>query len=108
MLSQLPSNWAFVRPLLVKELPYPAAFYQPEQLRQSAKFVVDATHPSWWGLGGEAEKEEEEERRRKRVMLETGTDGWKSRKDEERKEGKEKMKKTFGEGKVCYPLTSVA
>ena len=89
-----------MRPLIAAELPFPSRFYRPEQLRQSAKFLVDATHPEWWGLGGEAEKEEEEERRRKKSMLETGADGWKARKEDERKEDKERIKKAFGESKV--------
>lgn len=89
-----------MRPLIAAELGFPGRFYVPEQLRQSSKYIVDSTHPTWWGLGGEAEKDEEDERRRRKTMLETGADGWKARKDDERKEGKERIKKAFGESKV--------
>lgn len=67
--------------------------------------MVESTQEGWWGLGGEAEKEAEDERRRKRVLLDTGSDAWKERKEEERKEGKETIKKAFGKGKVrCSKL----
>ncbi|KAL8278402.1 hypothetical protein RQP46_009092 [Phenoliferia psychrophenolica] len=106
-LYSLPLNWGFVRPLIAGDLPFPTRFYRPEQLRQAAKYIVDATHPEWWGLGGEAEKEEEEERRRKKAMLETGAEGWKARKDDERKEGKERIKKAFGESKIASAAREV-
>ncbi|GAA6029444.1 hypothetical protein JCM8097_003682 [Rhodosporidiobolus ruineniae] len=99
-LYSLPQNWIFTRNLLVPSLAFPTNFYRPGQLRQAAHELVDATHPTWWGLGGEAEREEEMERKRKKALLETGTDGIKERKAEDRKEGKERMKKTFGEGKI--------
>lgn len=99
-LYSLPQNWIYVRALLAPELPFPTAFYRPNALRAAAQHTVDAAHPDWWGLGGEAEREAEEERRRKKALLETGIEGVKERKEGERREGKERMKKTFGEGKV--------
>ncbi|KAK4697531.1 sorting and assembly machinery component 37, partial [Phenoliferia sp. Uapishka_3] len=106
-LYSLPTNWTFIRPLVASALPFPSKLYRPEQLRQSSKYIVDATHPDWWGLGGEAEKEEEEERRRRKAMLETGAEGWKERKDEERKEGKQRIKKAFGETKIACEAREV-
>ncbi|BGP13679.1 hypothetical protein JCM10213v2_001614 [Rhodosporidiobolus nylandii] len=106
-LYSLPQNWHFVRALLVPSFPFPTNFYRPGQLRQAAHDLVDATHPLWWGLGGEAEKEEELQRRRKRALLETGIEGMKERKSEDRKEGKERVKKTFGEGKLVAAAREV-
>ncbi|KAM0752351.1 hypothetical protein T439DRAFT_324425 [Meredithblackwellia eburnea MCA 4105] len=103
----LPQNWTFVRPLIAESLPFPSKFYQPEQLRQSAKFVVDANHPGWWGMGGETEKDEEDERKRRKAMLDTGIEGFKERKEGERKEGKEKMKKAFGESKISVAARNI-
>lgn len=102
-LYSLPQNWIYVRALLAPELPFPTAFYRPNALRAAAQHTVEAAHPDWWGLGGEAEREAEEERRRKKALLETGIEGVKERKEGERREGKERMKKTFGEGKVSTP-----
>lgn len=102
-LYSLPQNWIYVRALLAPELPFPTAFYRPNALRAAAQHTVEAAHPDWWGLGGEAEREAEEERRRKKALLETGIEGVKERKEGERREGKERMKKTFGEGKVRTP-----
>ncbi|BGP45862.1 hypothetical protein JCM10450v2_001697 [Rhodotorula kratochvilovae] len=99
-LYSLPNNWAFVRALLAPSLPFPQAFYRPNALRQAAHDTVDATHPDWWGLGGEDEKEQEDERRRKKALLETGIDGIRERKEQTRRDGKERVKKTFGEGKI--------
>ncbi|GAA5822713.1 hypothetical protein JCM11251_004352 [Rhodosporidiobolus azoricus] len=99
-LYSLPQNWLFTRSLLLPSLTFPYTFYRPGQLRQSAHDLVDATHPTWWGLGGEAEQEAEAEKRRKRALLETGTDGIRERKEEERREGKDRVRKTFGEGKI--------
>lgn len=99
-LYSLPQNWAFVRALLAPELPFPTAFFRPNALRAAARETVDASHPDWWGLGGEAEREAEQERQRKKALLETGVEGVKERQEGERREGKERMKKTFGEGKV--------
>lgn len=105
-LYSLPQNWAFVRSLLAPALPFPTAFYRPNALRAHAQHTVEATHPEWWGLGGEADREAEEERKRKKALLETGIEGIKERKDGERRDGKERMKKTFGEGKVrTLPVT---
>lgn len=98
-LFSLPKNYTFIRTLLCASLPFPTNLYRPETLRASAKSIVEASHEEWWNLGGEAEKDEEDERRRKRVLLESGPDGMK-RKAEEKKEGKEKMKRAFGEGRV--------
>ena len=56
-------------------------------------------------MGGEAEKDEEDERRRKRVLLETGPEGWKDRKIEEKKQEKETMKKTFGSAQIVSAAT---
>ncbi|GAA5861733.1 hypothetical protein JCM8547_000718 [Rhodosporidiobolus lusitaniae] len=106
-LYSLPNNWHFTRSLLVPSLPFPTNFYRPGQLRQAAHDLIDATHPNWWGLGGEAEKEEEAERRRKRALLESGTEGIKERRDETRREGKERVKKTFGEGKIVSAARAV-
>ena len=106
---QLPQNWVFVRSLLVPHLPFPTSFYRPAQLRESAQELVTSLHPDWWGLGGESEKEEEMQKKRKKALLDTGVEGLKERREEARKEGKERMKKTFGEGKVCFcscPLIS--
>ncbi|GAA5932906.1 uncharacterized protein JCM15063_002239 [Sporobolomyces koalae] len=99
-LYSLPQNWSFVRQLLIPHLPFPASFYRPAQLRESAQELVTSLHPDWWGLGGEAEKEEEMNKQRKRALLDTGVEGLKERREEARKEGKERMKKTFGEGKI--------
>lgn len=79
---------------------YPIKFYRPAQLRESARELVEATHPTWWGMGGEAEKEEEAQRRRKKALLETGVEGLKEREKEERRDGKDRVRNTFGEGKV--------
>ncbi|BGP05873.1 hypothetical protein JCM10049v2_001689 [Rhodotorula toruloides] len=106
-LYSLPQNWLFIRSLLVPSLPWPTAFYRPNALRASARTQVDALHPDWWGLGGEAEKEAEDERRRKKALLETGVEGIRERKEEERREGKERMKKTFGEGKIVSAARQV-
>ncbi|GAA5922604.1 hypothetical protein JCM3775_005790 [Rhodotorula graminis] len=99
-LYSLPQNWAFVRSLLLPSFPFPTAFTRPTALRHAAHAVVDATHPDWWGLGGEADKEADDERRRKKALLETGIDGIKERNDLTRRDGKERVKKTFGEGKI--------
>ncbi|TNY21583.1 hypothetical protein DMC30DRAFT_415861, partial [Rhodotorula diobovata] len=99
-LYSLPHNWAFVRSLLVPSLPFPTAFTRPNALRTAARDTVDATHPGWWGLGGEADAEADEERRRKKALLETGIEGIKERGDLARRDGKERVKKTFGEGKI--------
>lgn len=40
------------------------------------------------------------QQKRKKALLDTGVEGLKERREEARKEGKERMKKTFGEGKV--------
>lgn len=101
---QLPQNWVFVRSLLLPSLPFPTAFTRPTALRHAAHAIVEATHPNWWGLGGEADKEADDERRRKKALLETGIDGIKERNDLTRRDGKERVKKTFGEGKVRHPL----
>ncbi|GAA5973236.1 hypothetical protein JCM8115_005411 [Rhodotorula mucilaginosa] len=106
-LYSLPQNWIYVRALLAPELPFPTAFYRPNALRAAAQHTVDAAHPDWWGLGGEAEREAEEERRRKKALLETGIEGVKERKEGERREGKERMKKTFGEGKIISAARQV-
>ncbi|KAK4332996.1 Tom37 domain-containing protein [Rhodotorula toruloides] len=106
-LYSLPQNWLFIRSLLIPSLPWPSAFYRPNALRASARTQVDALHPDWWGLGGEAEKEAEDERRRKKALLETGVEGIRERKEEERREGKERMKKTFGEGKIVSAARQV-
>lgn len=105
--EQLPQNWIFVRSLLVPHLPFPTSFYRPAQLRESAQELVTSLHPDWWGLGGETEKEEEMQKKRKKALLDTGVEGLKERREEARKEGKERMKKTFGEGKVCSALRSL-
>lgn len=81
-------------------MPYPVRLWRPAQLRDNARELVEATHPDWWNLGGEAEKEEEAARRRKKALIETGVDGIRERKDEERKDSKERMRNAFGEGKV--------
>ncbi|GAA5967963.1 hypothetical protein JCM11641_003682 [Rhodosporidiobolus odoratus] len=106
-LYSLPQNWLFTRSLLVPSLPFPTSFYRPGQFRQAAHDLVDSTHPTWWGMGGEAEKEEELERRRKKALLETGIEGVKERKLEDRREGKERVKKTFGEGKIIAAAREV-
>ncbi|GAA5970330.1 hypothetical protein JCM3765_003046 [Sporobolomyces pararoseus] len=106
-LYSLPQNWAFVRSLLVPHLPFPTSFYRPAQLRESAQEVVTALHPAWWGLGGESEKEEEMQKKRKKALLDTGVEGLKERRDEARKEDKERMKKTFGEGKIVAAAREV-
>ncbi|BGP22658.1 hypothetical protein Rt10032_c08g3527 [Rhodotorula toruloides] len=106
-LYSLPQNWLFIRSLLLPSLPWPSAFYRPNALRASARAQVDALHLEWWGLGGEAEKEAEDERRRKKALLETGVEGIRERKEEERREGKERMKKTFGEGKIVSAARQV-
>ncbi|KWU44895.1 hypothetical protein RHOSPDRAFT_33433 [Rhodotorula sp. JG-1b] len=106
-LYSLPQNWTYVRALLAPELPFPTAFYRPNALRAAAQHTVEAAHPDWWGLGGEAEREAEEERRRKKALLETGIEGVKERKEGERREGKERMKKTFGEGKIISAARQV-
>ncbi|GAA6047666.1 hypothetical protein JCM3770_001616 [Rhodotorula araucariae] len=99
-LYSLPSNWLAVRALLAASLPFPSSFYRPNALRQAAHDTVDATHPDWWGLGGEADREQDDERRRKKALLETGIDGIRERKEQTRRDGKERVKKTFGEGKI--------
>ncbi|CEQ39877.1 SPOSA6832_01422 [Sporobolomyces salmonicolor] len=103
-LYSLPQNWIFIRSLLLPHLPFPTSFYRPAQLRESARELVESLHSDWWGLGGEAEKEEELQKRRKKALLETGPEGIRERREEDRREGKERMKKTFGEGKVgtCF------
>ncbi|GAA6003124.1 hypothetical protein JCM10207_001760 [Rhodosporidiobolus poonsookiae] len=106
-LYSLPENWLTVRSLLLPSFPFPSNFYRPNQLRHAAHELVDATHPLWWGLGGEAEKEEELQRRRKRALLETGTEGVRERKEEERREVKERVRKTFGEGKIVSAARNV-
>ncbi|GAA5911151.1 uncharacterized protein JCM6883_004288 [Sporobolomyces salmoneus] len=106
-LYSLPQNWVFVRSLLVPHLPFPSAYYRPAQLRESAQELVTSLHPDWWGLGGEAEKEEEMQQKRKKALLDTGLEGLKERRDEARKEGKERMKKTFGEGKIVAAAREV-
>lgn len=80
---------------------YPTKMWRPAQLRESAQELCEATHPSWWGLGGEAEKEEEAQRRKKKALLDTGIEGVRERKEEERRDGKDRVRNTFGEGKVC-------
>ena len=89
-----------MRSLLVPQLPFPTAFYRPAQIRDAAQGVVTSLHSEWWGLGGEAEREEEMQQKRKKALLDTGVEGLKERREEARKEGKERMRKTFGEGKV--------
>ncbi|GAA5978346.1 hypothetical protein JCM10908_004323 [Rhodotorula pacifica] len=106
-LYSLPQNWLFVRALLAPELPFPTAFFRPNALRAQAQLTVESAHPDWWGLGGEAEREAEEERKRKKALLETGIEGVKERKEGERREGKERMKKTFGEGKIISAARQV-
>jgi len=51
-------------------------------------------------MGGEAERDEEAAKRQKRALVGSGIEGMKERLDEQKKEGKEKMKRAFGEGKV--------
>lgn len=97
---QLPKNWNFTRPLISASLPYPAKFYLPASLRESARQVVDSTQPTWWGLGGEAEKEIEEERKKKAAMLDVGSEAWRERKASEGRENKDTITKAFGMGKV--------
>lgn len=99
-LAQLPQNWSFVRPLLALAIPFPSRLYRPEQMRRSAQHVVTAGHPLWWGMGGEAEAEDQNERNHRRALLEPGVEGLKERLEEQRRESKARMKKTFGEGKV--------
>ncbi|GAA5831663.1 hypothetical protein JCM5353_000996 [Sporobolomyces roseus] len=106
-LYSLPQNWIFVRSLLVPHLPFPTSFYRPAQLRESAQELVTSLHPDWWGLGGETEKEEEMQKKRKKALLDTGVEGLKERREEARKEGKERMKKTFGEGKIVSAAREV-
>ncbi|GAA5878481.1 hypothetical protein JCM3774_006415 [Rhodotorula dairenensis] len=106
-LYSLPQNWAFVRALLAPGLPFPTAFFRPNALRAAARETVEASHPDWWGLGGEAEREAEQERKRKKALLETGIEGVKERKEGERRDGKERMKKTFGEGKIVSAARQV-
>ncbi|GAA6059531.1 hypothetical protein JCM10212_006029 [Sporobolomyces blumeae] len=106
-LYSLPQNWIFVRSLLIPHFAFPASFYRPAQLREAAQDLVTSLHPDWWGLGGEAEREEELQKKRQRALLETGLDGIKERRDEARKEGKERMKKTFGEGKIVSAAREV-
>ena len=104
-MNQLPVNYTFVRKLVAANLPFPANLYRPESLRQSAQNIIEATHPDWWTLGGEAEKDEEDERRRKRVLLETGPEGFKDRKIEEKKQEKEIIKKAFGSAQIVSSAT---
>ncbi|GAA6012510.1 hypothetical protein JCM11491_004356 [Sporobolomyces phaffii] len=106
-LYSLPQNWIFVRSLLVPHLPFPTSFYRPAQLRESAQALVNSLHPNWWGLGGETEKEEEMQKKRKKALLDTGLEGLKERREEARKEDKERMKKTFGEGKIVAAARKV-
>ncbi|KAK4053097.1 hypothetical protein OIV83_001832 [Microbotryomycetes sp. JL201] len=106
-LYSLPQNWTFTRQLLAKHLAYPVRFWRPEQLRESARQLVDATHTSWWGLGGETEKEEDAEKRRKKALLETGIEGVKDRRDEDRKDTRERMRKVFGESKIVSAAREV-
>lgn len=87
---------------------YPTKMWRPAQLRESARELVEATHPTWWGMGGEAEAEEEAQRRRKRALLDTGIEGIKERKDEERRDSKDRVRKTFGEGKVGANVEAAA
>lgn len=107
VVEQLPQNWVFVRSLLIPRLAFPSSYYRPGQLRESAQDAVTALHPEWWGLGGEAEREEALEQKRKRALLDTGVEGLKERREEARKEGKERMKKTFGEGKIVSAARQV-
>ncbi|GAA5830247.1 hypothetical protein JCM3766R1_002839 [Sporobolomyces carnicolor] len=106
-LYSLPQNWNFVRSLLVPQLPFPTAFYRPAQIRDAAQGVVTSLHSEWWGLGGEAEREEEMQQKRKKALLDTGVEGLKERREEARKEGKERMRKTFGEGKIVATARDV-
>ncbi|GAA5927717.1 hypothetical protein JCM1841_006018 [Sporobolomyces salmonicolor] len=106
-LYSLPQNWIFIRSLLLPHLPFPTSFYRPAQLRESARELVESLHSDWWGLGGEAEKEEELQKRRKKALLETGPEGIRERREEDRREGKERMKKTFGEGKIVSAAREV-
>ncbi|GAA5890923.1 hypothetical protein JCM5296_001228 [Sporobolomyces johnsonii] len=106
-LYSLPQNWTFIRSLLLPHLPFPTSFYRPAQLRESARELVESLHSDWWGLGGEAEKEEELQKRRKKALLETGPEGIRERREEDRREGKERMKKTFGEGKIVSAAREV-
>lgn len=101
-LASLPKNWVYIRKLFASTMPYPTRLYRPEQLREAAREVVEATHPAWWGLGGEAEKEEELQKRRQKALLDGGIDGVRERKEEERKQSKERVRSTFGEGKVRF------
>ncbi|KAM0792494.1 hypothetical protein ACM66B_005166 [Microbotryomycetes sp. NB124-2] len=106
-LYSLPQNWTFTRQLLAQHLGYPVKFWRPEQLRESARQLVEATHSSWWGLGGETEKEEDAEKRRKKALLETGIEGVKDRRDEDRKDSRERMRKVFGESKIVSAAREV-
>ncbi|KAK4058677.1 hypothetical protein OIO90_000121 [Microbotryomycetes sp. JL221] len=106
-LFSLPQNWTFTRQLLVQHLNYPVRFWRPEQLRESARQLVEATHSAWWGMGGETEKEEEADRRKKRVLLETGVEGVKDRVNEERKDSRDRMRKVFGESKIAAAAREV-
>ncbi|ORY61908.1 hypothetical protein BCR35DRAFT_355142 [Leucosporidium creatinivorum] len=106
-LYSLPQNWTFTRQLLASSMSYPTKMWRPAQLRESARELVEATHPTWWGMGGEAEAEEEAQRRRKKALLETGIEGVRERKDEERRDGKDRVRKTFGEGKIAAAAREV-
>ncbi|SCZ95834.1 BZ3500_MvSof-1268-A1-R1_Chr8-1g09828 [Microbotryum saponariae] len=99
-LYSLPKNWHAFSRVLAPSFSYPLRLIRPAQLREQAHDLVDATQPTWWNLGGQAEKEEEKERRAKKVLLASGTEGVRERKEEQRKEGKERIKKKFGESKV--------
>ncbi|GJN88683.1 hypothetical protein Rhopal_001649-T1 [Rhodotorula paludigena] len=106
-LYSLPQNFDFTRSLLTPSLAFPHNYTRPHALRFAAKEIVDSTHPTWWGLGGETEREAEDERRRKKALLETGIEGIRERKVEERREGKERIKKTLGEGKIVSAARDV-
>lgn len=104
--SSLPKNWNYLRPLISKSLTYPYKFYLPEQFRSNLKELILNLKPEYWNLGGQVEKEEEEERKKKRLLLETGSDAWKERQDEEIRTRKNTIKQSFGKNKVNFDLTT--
>ncbi|SCV66980.1 BQ2448_5626 [Microbotryum intermedium] len=106
-LYSLPKNWHAFSRLLAPSFAYPLRLIRPAQLRQTAHDLVDATQPTWWNLGGHAEKEEESERRAKKVLLASGTEGVRERKEEEEKDNKERIKNKFGESKIIAAARNV-
>lgn len=99
-LYSLPENWNSLRPSLSAALPFPLSFYTPEVMRNNARAFVDAADSTLWGLGGQAEKDQEDERRRTRLLLETGTEAWKERQDQQRQANKKQIENTFGKTRV--------